>query len=101
MEKSIEKALEDAGLRERDVTPFMRVRVVGLTGKDHRGKGSSKEGIITIWNPTEKQVNSSVLFCLIPISVYVHAHIFKNCNFMCVWACLLNYQHNAQSPCIY
>ncbi|KAL5742457.1 hypothetical protein ACOSP7_029189 [Xanthoceras sorbifolium] len=55
IEKSIEKALEDAGLRERDVTPFMRVRVVGLTGHDYHGKGRSKEGIITIWNPTEKQ----------------------------------------------
>ncbi|KAK9196195.1 hypothetical protein WN943_004323 [Citrus x changshan-huyou] len=55
MERSIEKALENAGLRERDVTPFMRVRVVGLTGKNYQGKGSSREGIITIWNPAEKQ----------------------------------------------
>ncbi|KAI9152762.1 hypothetical protein LWI28_000709 [Acer negundo] len=55
IEKLIEKALEDAGLRERDVTPFMRVRVVGLTGKDYHGKDRSTEGIITIWNPTEKQ----------------------------------------------
>ncbi|KAJ0089320.1 hypothetical protein Patl1_31429 [Pistacia atlantica] len=55
MEKSIEKALIDAGLRDRDVNPFMRVRVVGLTGKDYQGKVSSREGIITIWNPTEKQ----------------------------------------------
>ncbi|TXG58894.1 hypothetical protein EZV62_016723 [Acer yangbiense] len=55
IEKLIEKALEDAGLGERDVTPFMRVRVVGLTGKDYHGKDRSTEGIITIWNPTEKQ----------------------------------------------
>lgn len=60
MERSIEKALENAGLRERDVTPFMRVRVVGLTGKNYQGKGSSREGIITIWNPAEKQVNRSI-----------------------------------------
>lgn len=57
MEKSIEKALENAGLSKREVTPFMRLRVVGLTGKTSEGKDSPKEGLITIWNPTEKQVN--------------------------------------------
>lgn len=61
MEKSILKALEDAGLSEREVTPFMRVRVVGLTRKLCHGKDSSKEGLITIWNPSEKQVNPTVL----------------------------------------
>ncbi|KAF3962282.1 hypothetical protein CMV_013187 [Castanea mollissima] len=55
MEKSIEKALEDSGLGEREVTPFMRVRVVGLNNKISDRKDSPKEGLITIWNPTEKQ----------------------------------------------
>ena len=57
MEKSIEKALENAGLSKREVTPFMKLRVVGLTCKTSEGKDSPKEGLITIWNPTEKQVN--------------------------------------------
>lgn len=57
MEKSIEKALADAGLRGRDVSPFMRVRVVGLTSKSNQRKTHRKEGLITIWNPSEKQVN--------------------------------------------
>lgn len=57
MEKSIDKALENAGLGKRDVNPFMRMRVVGLTSKTHQGKDSPKEGLITIWNPTEKQVS--------------------------------------------
>lgn len=54
MESSIEKALEDAGLKHREVTPFLLLRVVGLTYKTRQDK--PKEGIITIWNPTEKQV---------------------------------------------
>ncbi|XP_061356921.1 protein BREAST CANCER SUSCEPTIBILITY 2 homolog B-like [Gastrolobium bilobum] len=53
MEKSIEKALKDAGLRHREITPFMRLRVVGLTYKNRHDK--PKEGVVTIWNPTEKQ----------------------------------------------
>ncbi|RHN50835.1 putative nucleic acid-binding protein [Medicago truncatula] len=53
MESSIEKALKDSGLGNRDVTPFMRLRVVGLTYKNCQDK--SKEGIVTIWNPTQKQ----------------------------------------------
>ncbi|RDX88899.1 Protein BREAST CANCER SUSCEPTIBILITY 2-like B, partial [Mucuna pruriens] len=53
MEKSIEKALKDAGLGHREVTPLMRLRVVGLTYKTRQDK--PKEGIVTIWNPTEKQ----------------------------------------------
>lgn len=57
--KSIEKALVDAGLSERDVTPFMRVRVVGLTTKSDLRKRCPRNGLITIWNPTEKQVNTS------------------------------------------
>ncbi|TMX03981.1 hypothetical protein EJD97_012552 [Solanum chilense] len=55
MQKSLEKALQTAGLAERDVTPFMRVRVVGLTSKRTSLKCCPKEGLITIWNPTEKQ----------------------------------------------
>ncbi|XP_056170255.1 protein BREAST CANCER SUSCEPTIBILITY 2 homolog B-like isoform X2 [Syzygium oleosum] len=55
MEKSIEKALQDAGLTEREVTAFMRARVVGLKRNTYHGKCSHEEGFITIWNPTEKQ----------------------------------------------
>ncbi|KAK4478421.1 hypothetical protein RD792_013891 [Penstemon davidsonii] len=55
MQKSIEKALEEAGLSERDVTPFLRVRVVGLANNSHPQKYFPREGLITIWNPTEKQ----------------------------------------------
>ncbi|MCE3215677.1 hypothetical protein HAX54_003180 [Datura stramonium] len=55
LQKSLEKALQAAGLAERDVTPFMRVRVVGLTSKNTPLKCCPKEGLITIWYPTEKQ----------------------------------------------
>ncbi|XP_018474420.1 protein BREAST CANCER SUSCEPTIBILITY 2 homolog B isoform X2 [Raphanus sativus] len=55
MENSVAKALEDAGLGERDVTPFMRIRLVGLTSLSYEGKHNPKEGIVTIWNPTERQ----------------------------------------------
>ncbi|XP_058000163.1 protein BREAST CANCER SUSCEPTIBILITY 2 homolog B isoform X2 [Hevea brasiliensis] len=58
MEEEIKKALRDAGLGEREVTPFMRVRVVGLT--NYQGKGFPKVGLITIWNPTEKQQSELV-----------------------------------------
>ncbi|KAK8561593.1 hypothetical protein V6N13_149242 [Hibiscus sabdariffa] len=68
MEKSIEKALEQAGLNERDVVPFMRIRVVGLTTRSHHGKGRPKEGIITIWNPTEKQVNLKAYLAILSSS---------------------------------
>lgn len=63
MEKAIKKAFEGTGLGEREVTPFMRVRVVGLTNKIYHGKDSPKEGLITIWNPTDKQVNARI-FCV-------------------------------------
>ncbi|KAI9094810.1 hypothetical protein K1719_026616 [Acacia pycnantha] len=53
MEKSIEKALKDAGLGKRNVTQFMRVRVVGLIKKSRNDM--PREGLITIWNPTENQ----------------------------------------------
>ncbi|XP_009130634.1 protein BREAST CANCER SUSCEPTIBILITY 2 homolog B isoform X2 [Brassica rapa] len=55
MEKSVAKALEEAGLSERDVTPFMRIRLVGLTSLSYEGEHNPKEGIVTIWNPTERQ----------------------------------------------
>ncbi|KAM5558573.1 protein BREAST CANCER SUSCEPTIBILITY 2 [Rosa sericea] len=60
MEKSIMKALEDAGLAEREVMPLMRVRVVGLTRNLYEGKDSPKEGLITIWNPSENQKSELV-----------------------------------------
>ncbi|PNY03194.1 breast cancer protein 2-like 2a [Trifolium pratense] len=53
MESSIEKGLKDSGLGNREVTPFMRIRVVGLSYKTRGEK--PKEGIVTIWNPTQKQ----------------------------------------------
>ncbi|KAH0930967.1 hypothetical protein HID58_008084 [Brassica napus] len=55
MEKSVAKALEEAGLSERDVTPVMRIRLVGLTSLSYEGEHNPKEGIVTIWNPTERQ----------------------------------------------
>ncbi|XP_012089778.1 protein BREAST CANCER SUSCEPTIBILITY 2 homolog B isoform X2 [Jatropha curcas] len=58
MDKAIKKALQDAGIQEREVTPFLRVRVVGLTS--YHGKAVAKEGLITIWSPTEKQRNELV-----------------------------------------
>ncbi|KAK4799413.1 hypothetical protein SAY86_024778 [Trapa natans] len=54
IEKSIEKALQDAGLRKREVTPFMRVRVVGLRSKGCRRHCGPGKGLITIWNPSER-----------------------------------------------
>ncbi|CAN1276941.1 Protein BREAST CANCER SUSCEPTIBILITY 2 homolog B [Linum perenne] len=47
MDNAIQKALQDAGLQEREVTPFMRVRVVGLTTSGG-GKGLSKEGLVPV-----------------------------------------------------
>uniref|UniRef100_A0A7N0VDX0 Tower domain-containing protein n=1 Tax=Kalanchoe fedtschenkoi TaxID=63787 RepID=A0A7N0VDX0_KALFE len=55
MSKSITKALADAGLVERNVSPFMRVKVAGLWSKSCQRKQFDKDGIITIWEPTEKQ----------------------------------------------
>lgn len=54
MQKSLQKAFETAGLSGRDVTPFMRVRVVGLCSKSSP-KSRQQTGLITIWSPTEKQ----------------------------------------------
>ncbi|GAB4834031.1 hypothetical protein Ancab_032285 [Ancistrocladus abbreviatus] len=55
MQKSIEEALKAAGLSDREVTPFMRVRVVGLTRKGQPKSKCAEEGLITIWNPADKQ----------------------------------------------
>lgn len=73
MEKSIEKALEAAGLSEREVTPFLRVRVVGLTDKCHQQKYCPREGLMTIWYPTEKQVNLYVIHVI---------NFLVTCNFL-------------------
>uniref|UniRef100_A0A1J3K4Y0 Protein BREAST CANCER SUSCEPTIBILITY 2-like protein B n=3 Tax=Noccaea caerulescens TaxID=107243 RepID=A0A1J3K4Y0_NOCCA len=56
MEKSVSKALEVAGLNERNVSPFMRIRIVGLKSITYEGEHKPKEGIVTIWNPTESQI---------------------------------------------
>lgn len=56
LKKKIEKAVEDAGLASRDVTPFIRVKVTGLNYNGSSKKNRPKEGLITIWKPTEKQV---------------------------------------------
>ncbi|XP_027069863.1 protein BREAST CANCER SUSCEPTIBILITY 2 homolog B [Coffea arabica] len=60
MQKSLETALKAAGLGGREVTPFMRVKVVGLTSKDSPQKCFPHTGLITIWNPTEKQQSELV-----------------------------------------
>ncbi|KAJ3686696.1 hypothetical protein LUZ61_015860 [Rhynchospora tenuis] len=54
LSKKIENALEQAGLGLRDVSPFMKVRVVGLHSKNFSRNSRNKEGLVTIWNPTEK-----------------------------------------------
>ncbi|KAD6796071.1 hypothetical protein E3N88_06967 [Mikania micrantha] len=60
IDKLIEKALVEAGLSTREVNTFMRVRVVGLTSQSHIQKGCPQHGLITIWNPTEKQQSELV-----------------------------------------
>ncbi|KAI3788693.1 hypothetical protein L2E82_01466 [Cichorium intybus] len=60
MEKSIKKALEEAGLNRNEVNTLMRVRVVGLTNKNNIHKTTPQQGLITIWNPTEKQQSELV-----------------------------------------
>ncbi|URD92802.1 BRCA2, helical [Musa troglodytarum] len=55
LQKEIEKALKDAGLALREVTPFMRVRVAGLTSKQSCRNGRSRESLIIIWSPTKDQ----------------------------------------------
>ncbi|CAO2193802.1 unnamed protein product [Urochloa humidicola] len=53
--KKVQKALEIADLSSRDITPFLKVRVIGLVSKLSASTSSNKEGLITIWNPTEMQ----------------------------------------------
>ncbi|KAK9699195.1 hypothetical protein RND81_08G159400 [Saponaria officinalis] len=55
LQRLIEKAIEDAGVSGREVSPFMRVRVVGLRCKGHAKNNNFREGLITIWNPSERQ----------------------------------------------
>ncbi|XP_015622757.1 protein BREAST CANCER SUSCEPTIBILITY 2 homolog B isoform X2 [Oryza sativa Japonica Group] len=58
--KKVENALKVAGLSSRDVTPFLKVRVTGLISKHSATKSGCREGLITIWNPTEKQKSDLV-----------------------------------------
>ncbi|AQK42453.1 protein BREAST CANCER SUSCEPTIBILITY 2 homolog A isoform X11 [Zea mays] len=58
--EKVEKALVVAGLSSRDVTPFLKVRVIGLVNKHSASTSSNKEGLITIWNPTEMQKDNLV-----------------------------------------
>ncbi|EEC70000.1 hypothetical protein OsI_00530 [Oryza sativa Indica Group] len=58
--KKVENALKVAGLSSRDVTPFLKVRVMGLISKHSATKSGHREGLITIWNPTEKQKSDLV-----------------------------------------
>ncbi|KAI4313037.1 hypothetical protein MLD38_037816 [Melastoma candidum] len=55
LDKLIQNAIRDAGLTEREVTSFMRVRVVGLRRRDLPGEDGCDEGFITIWEPTDSQ----------------------------------------------
>ncbi|KAK7281541.1 hypothetical protein RIF29_09632 [Crotalaria pallida] len=51
-----------AKLNVREGTPFMRLQVVGLTHKTRQDK--PKEGIVIIWNPTEKQLVEGVAYAI-------------------------------------
>jgi hypothetical protein len=68
-----EKALKDSGLGNKEVTPFLRLRVVGLTYKTRQEK--PKEGIVTIWNPTQKQVN--LMSQLQRLIIFLHINNFS------------------------
>ena len=59
------KGCKRCGRGVREVTPFIRVRVVGLTSNGHSRKCRSREGLITIWNPTEKLVTLMPFLCAI------------------------------------
>lgn len=81
LEKHIQKALADADLDSRKVTPLMRLRITGLTRKGMNkinSKGGNRgilkcEGLVTIWQPTEKQVielKEGAIYCaygLVPL----------------------------------
>lgn len=57
MQKLMDKGLKEAGLSAREVTPFIRLRVVGLTGRNsNQREVCPRQGLITIWSPTEKQL---------------------------------------------
>ncbi|XP_057837345.2 protein BREAST CANCER SUSCEPTIBILITY 2 homolog B isoform X2 [Cryptomeria japonica] len=75
IEKHIQKALENADLDSRKVTPFMKVRIVGLTHKcltKIKEKGEKRglleqEGLVTIWQPTENHVfnlEEGAIYCV-------------------------------------
>ncbi|KAG9134120.1 hypothetical protein Leryth_004810 [Lithospermum erythrorhizon] len=67
IQRSVEEALEASGLSKRDVSPFMRLRVVGITIMSHPQRFRQQDGLITIWNPTEKQVPSCWLILRQPL----------------------------------
>lgn len=81
LEKHIQKALADADLDSRKVTPFMRLRITGLSCKEMNktnckegNRGILKrEGLVTIWQPTAKQVidlKEGAIYCaygLVPV----------------------------------
>lgn len=81
LEKHIQKALADADLDSRKVTPLMRLRITGLTRKGMNKincKGGNRgilkrEGLVTIWQPTEKQateLKEGAVYCaygLVPL----------------------------------
>ncbi|XP_049936244.1 protein BREAST CANCER SUSCEPTIBILITY 2 homolog A-like isoform X2 [Nymphaea colorata] len=56
IKKRVEMALDGAGLRSREVTPFLRVQVVGMTPRNSNITRPCRRGLITIWEPTEKQL---------------------------------------------
>ncbi|CAN8323419.1 unnamed protein product [Cochlearia groenlandica] len=55
-EKPVAESLKEAGLCERDVSPFIRIKLVGLMSLAYEGERCPKEGIVTIWDPTETQL---------------------------------------------
>ncbi|KAG6427679.1 hypothetical protein SASPL_111925 [Salvia splendens] len=76
IQKTIEKAVQDAGLGERETTPFLRLKVVGLMKKGQQ-ECSPLKGLVTIWNPTQKQspniacVDLHSEFDMVALVVYV------------------------------
>ncbi|KAL4189586.1 hypothetical protein AMTRI_Chr08g207900 [Amborella trichopoda] len=84
IQKKVEKALEEADLNSRKVTPFMKVKVVGLINNASQKRTHPREGLITVWQPTEKQeveIEEGQMYCvsgLTPlrnsISNIIHLH---------------------------
>ncbi|CAI7824247.1 unnamed protein product [Closterium sp. NIES-53] len=76
VQEVVDDALADEGLKERDVCPVVKVRVMGLTGKrsreereegtgdDEEGEWSKRvrqgEGMISIWRPSDEQLQELV-----------------------------------------